>query len=151
MSGELRFTYASSGEVERCVYEWAEGPAYIRGYCIVAGAVRTFRKDRVTAWLYGTEHSLKSSTAPKARRKPSRPAGREILFTGFAAAERQAMEENATSSGWIVRRTVSKGLTCLICGPNAGPSKVRRALDQGTLVLGPEEMTEALLRDGEIA
>jgi len=150
MKRELRFTYATSGDAVRYVVEWLEAPAYIRGYCVETAATRTFRKDRITSWLDGTDGELRSSLPPRPRRREKRSPTREILFTGLAAAERAALEAAAERCGWTVRKTVSQTLTCLVCGPNAGPSKIERAMRQGSLVVDVDEVTEAFLRHGEV-
>ncbi len=54
---ELRFIYVDPDGVvtQRSVRAWVEYDEHIRGYCLLAGASRTFRKDRIEAWLEGTD------------------------------------------------------------------------------------------------
>jgi hypothetical protein len=51
----------------------------------------------------------------------------EILFTGFEDAARGKLERLAASKGMRVRTAVTKKLTLLCIGPNAGPTKIARA------------------------
>lgn len=53
----LSFVYVDFHGVvtEREVTRWTEYDEYIQGYCKAAGAMRTFRKDRIEEWLDGTD------------------------------------------------------------------------------------------------
>lgn len=73
----------------------------------------------------------------------------EILFTGFSASVRESLEDTARDEGMKVRKTVTKNLTFLCAGPNAGPTKVAEAKSRGALVLD-EDQFWTLIETGEI-
>jgi hypothetical protein len=128
---------------------WDESGAYLRGVCTVAGAYRTFRKDRISEYLDGSEKLLVSpfveGPPPIARRpldasgilsRTSRPEGvPTILFTGFSAPERAGLELAATQAGLFVCQSVVKGLNFLCTGSNAGPAKIEKSRQQGTYII----------------
>jgi DNA ligase (NAD+) len=73
---------------------------------------------------------------PKPARGPTRVV---VCFTGFSALEKEELEALALQSGDHVTASVTKKLGLLVCGDNAGPSKLEKAAVQGvTLVTGPE-------------
>jgi hypothetical protein len=51
----------------------------------------------------------------------------EVCFTGFRRADKEHLEVLATETGFRVRSKPTKGLGLLVCGYNAGPSKVAEA------------------------
>lgn len=57
---EMRFVYRNgAGEVsERMLLNWAEIGHYIKGHCTTKGSVLTFRKDRVSEYLNGSDALL---------------------------------------------------------------------------------------------
>ncbi|WP_312587789.1 hypothetical protein [Comamonas terrigena] len=136
----LRFAYVNAqGEVsQRELSQWQESGHYIRGHCMSSNAVKTFHKDRVQQYLDGCDSLLVDPYAPPPP-KPSPEAPQEsrpqILFTGFAKPERAAFEAQAVAAGLAVVSTVTKNLTFLACGGNAGPTKVEKSRQQGTFVV----------------
>lgn len=52
----------------------------------------------------------------------------EVCFTGFRRADKEALEAMATDVGFKVRSKPTRGLGLLVCGYNAGPSKVAEAI-----------------------
>lgn len=150
----LRFAYVNAqGEVsQRELSQWQESGHYIRGHCVSSNAVKTFRKDRVQQYLDGCDSLLVDPYAPPPP-KPAPEAPQEsrpqILFTGFAKAERAAFEAQAAAVGLAVVSTVTKNLTFLACGGNAGPTKVDKARNQGVFIV-PSSVLQALLFSGEL-
>lgn len=63
----------------------------------------------------------------------------EICFTGFSKTDRERLEELAEIHGYIVRKGVTQNLDYLVCGKNAGPSKVSQAESRGATILDEEE------------
>lgn len=131
----LEFLYTNAaGETKRRVLEsWTEEGHYLVGNDALAnGAPRTFRKDRVTAYLNGCASLLSTPFAgppPKIERAPRENSGSaldksqlDILFTGFAAKTRADLESASTAAGLKVVKTVTQQLTFLCIGPNAGQS-----------------------------
>jgi NAD-dependent DNA ligase len=58
----------------------------------------------------------------------SNPDGKlQVCFTGFPRAEKQEMVDLAQANQMIVRTDVSSKIDLLVCGPNAGWSKLKKA------------------------
>lgn len=150
----LRFVYCNAaGEVsERVLSKWLEAGHYVKGHDAAKGRVLTFRKDRVREYLDGCEALLKGPTAsspPKPARQASPESRPQILFTGYGAAQRKALEAQASEAGLAIVATVTKSLTFLACGPNAGPAKIEKARSQGVYIVADQHL-QALLLTGEL-
>ena len=150
----LRFIYCNAeGEVsERAISKWLEAGHYVKGHDSAKGRVLTFRKDRVREYLDGCEALLKGPSAsppPKPARQASPDSRPQILFTGYGAAQRKALEAQASEAGLFIVATVTKGLTFLACGPNAGPAKVEKSRAQGVYIVADQHL-QALLLTGEL-
>ncbi|MGS0724583.1 BRCT domain-containing protein [Shewanella sp. 0m-11] len=59
----------------------------------------------------------------------------EICFTGFNAVERNELETQAELVGLSVKKNVTKNLHILCIGENAGPSKVDKAREGGSVII----------------
>lgn len=157
----LHFVYEDArGDISvRQMTDWHFDGEYIRGFCHRAGDTRTFRFDRVVEFIAG-EELLEDSVGSKIEldmeqlvntytSKRAASAQPEILFTGFSASVRESLEDTARDEGMKVRKTVTKNLTFLCAGPNAGPTKVAEAKSRGALVLD-EDQFWTLIETGEI-
>lgn len=51
----------------------------------------------------------------------------EICFTGFGKSDKDRLSELATTAGFVVKDAVTKDLSLLVAGENAGPSKLKKA------------------------
>lgn len=150
----LRFIYCNAeGEVsERTLTHWFEAGHYVKGHDMAKGRVLTFRKDRVREYLDGCDSLLKgpSATPPPKPARQAAPASRpQMLLTGYGAAQRKALESQAADAGLCIVQTVTKGLTFLACGPNAGPAKIEKARSQGVYIVADQHL-QALLQTGEL-
>lgn len=148
----IEFIYLSPGKepTNRRLSDWKESGKYIIGWCDQAKAVRTFRKDRVVQYGEGVAELLTDASPeppPPVRRKASTLP--EILFTGFPAAVRTELEQFATESGMKVVKSATQNLAYLCGGPNAGPSKVERARQNGAWILDRDALFE-LIETGEL-
>lgn len=152
----LVFVYRNAaGEVsERRLDTWNENSVYLQGYCSLSGTPRTYRKDRVVEYLEGESLLLgdKAPLAPEpassATRSPA-DARPQILFTGFKAADRKALELLAEERGLRVVKTSTKNLSFLCAGSNAGPVKIKKAHEAGAFILTSSEL-ENMLETGEV-
>jgi len=166
----IRFTYKDSkGDVsDRELIQWKETSLYLQGRTDADTFPKSYRKDRIVAFLVG-EELLLGDAAPAAptaapRQSPVEfaasaaasgqptllPRGiHQILFTGFAAAHRAELERQAEESGMKVMRTAGKSLTFLCYGDNAGPSKVIKAQEAGAFIIDSAEFCR-LLNTGEM-
>lgn len=88
-------------------------------------------------WVY------KHGAAPKDDRS-------QICFTGFRAVECAEVEASAEGAAWLkVVQSVTSKLTFLCIGDNPGPAKVKKAGEQGAIVINRIQYA-ALLKDGEL-
>jgi NAD-dependent DNA ligase len=72
-----------------------------------------------------------------------------VCMTGFKAPERAQLEAAARRNNMDVRKSVTNHLTLLVCGPNAGPTKIHDAEAQGTIIVSAQEF-EKFLATGEV-
>ena len=148
----IEFVYQRPGAEPstRRLTDWKESGKYIIGWCDQAERVKTFRKDRVVQYADGVAELLTDPTPeppPPVRRKASTQP--EILFTGFAAAVRAELEQFAVESGMKVVKSATQNLAYLCGGPNAGPSKVEKARQNGAWILDQTALY-ALVETGEL-
>ncbi|MDP2128170.1 MAG: BRCT domain-containing protein [Pseudohongiella sp.] len=128
----------------REVSGWRETNTYIEGYCLAAGDVRTFRKDRILRFISGNELlQIGSISQSKATQKP-KVSKIEILFTGFSSGDRAELEKKAQTAGMLVRKSVTRNLHYLCAGENAGPNKISEAEDAGTTIIDESEFNDLL-------
>lgn len=73
-----------------------------------------------------------------------------VCFTGYSAAECEELHALAARATWLtITSTVTKKLTYLCAGTNAGPAKVAKAQAQGVPIIDRAEF-EALIAHGEV-
>jgi len=128
-------------EVEAVLSNWRESGRYLIGFNPEIGMPRTYRKDRVVQYHNDCDKQLGqpfTDPPPIVRKAKTVP---KILFTGFAASERSALEQYAIDSGFQVVKTPTKQLDYLCCGPNAGPAKVEKARLAGAWLLNDHDLT----------
>ncbi|WP_460926261.1 BRCT domain-containing protein [Pseudomonas sp. MC6] len=158
----LKFSYRDAkGDLsQRELIQWSENSVYIQGRSASDTFPKTYRKDRIIEVLLGAELLLKEAAPPSPRlqhdRKPPALVASEaasqtpdpkmspgrinqILFTGFAAAQRAELEQKALEYGLKVMSTAGKTLTFLCYGENAGPTKVSKALEAGAFIINSEQ------------
>lgn len=168
----LKFSYRDAkGDLsQRELIQWSENSIYIQGRSASDTFPKTYRKDRIIEVVLGAELLLNEAAPPSPRlqHNPQSPAlvaseaasrtphpkilpGRinQILFTGFAAAQRAELEQKAMESGLKVMSTAGKTLTFLCYGENAGPTKVSKALEAGAFIIDSEQFLN-LITTGEI-
>lgn len=125
------------------VHEWevpkaVETEEHISGYAVPNLGFRTFRKDRVLRFFPDdyvvTPKIPGEKDAVREHRRKARKL--EVCFTGFSAQERKDLEEKAEAEhGLQVRKNVTNSLDYLVAGKNAGWAKMKKAEEQGVLVL----------------
>lgn len=149
----LQFVYRNAADqvTVRKLTNWTEVGHYIKGYSVGEKKVLTFRKDRVAEYLTGAESLQYPHSSP-----PPRPAlaaapdlRPQVVFTGFAKVQRAALEAKAGESGLRVCQSVTKDLAYLCVGPNAGPTKIEKAMAQNVFIL-TENQLHKLLDTGEL-
>lgn len=149
----IKFSYrdADGRESVRTLTHWSENTRYIQGRGEGDTLPRTFRKDRVVEYLEGADQLLfdKAPPAPEPAPKAAPDLRAQILFTGFKAAERAALEAFAEQSGFRVMKTAGKSLALLCIGSNAGPTKVEAARAAGAFILNEMEFNQ-LAKTGEL-
>lgn len=159
----IKFAYKNAqGEMsERDVRFEYVSSAYIRGYCYFAEHERTFRLDRiyglieqtgefftVDEWLVlqGVAQLNKSAKESKPKTKLQKA---EICFTGFSKNERYELEVLAELSTFAVRKSVTKNLSFLVIGDNAGKSKISDAKTKCVKILTVNDFRN-MIETGEI-
>lgn len=163
----ISFTYKDAkGDVShRELIQWKENSLYLQGRSSTDTLPKTYRKDRIIAFITGEELLLKDSAPPAPiRPTPSEFAAataasgqsnmpgngiHQILFTGFVAAQRAELENQAEEAGMKVMKTAGKSLTFLCYGDNAGPSKVIKAQEAGAFIIDSEQFLR-LIQTGEL-
>lgn len=150
----IAFVYRnkSGEEKQHELRNWKEVGHYVEGWCVVSDGFKTFRKDRVVQYLGSAETILSDPYPPKAAISKEAKADQyapQILFTGFPASQRADLERRATESGMDVRKTVTLGLNFLCYGPTAGPTKVRKAMEQRVYLMDQAQFL-ILLDTGEL-
>lgn len=149
----LRFSYqdAKGESREWTLIRWSENTRYIQGRTATDSLPRTFRKDRVQAYLEGHDQLLfdRAPPAPEPAPKAQPDTRPQILFTGFKAADRAQLEAMAAENGFRVVKTVTNLLAVLCIGYNAGPAKVEEAREKGAFVLDQEQLRH-LINTGEV-
>ncbi|MGI9459738.1 MAG: exonuclease domain-containing protein [Pirellulales bacterium] len=76
----------------------------------------------------------------KQRKKYATAKGkREVLFTGVGKAKKAEYKSEAEAAGFYVPRRVTKNLTYLVCGLNAGDQKIRDAKAVRATITTPEK------------
>lgn len=111
----LGFTYTDAkGQTKAWrIAKWEEAGKYLKRVCVDDNKFRTFRKDRIVSYHDGVE-SLLIEPWPAPPPITSNP---DILFTGVVQARRAEFEALAEVHGMALRKTVTKGLVFLCCGP----------------------------------
>ncbi|NWO55012.1 BRCT domain-containing protein [Chromohalobacter israelensis] len=152
----VRFVYEDAkGNVSmREVAQWVDDGWQLKGICSSDSRFKTFRRDRIVEVL--TDPGLLVAIQRPAHLAPQQDPSTitsspslEILFTGFPKARRAALEEYASEAGMRLRKTVSKELSFVCAGPNAGSTKLRKAQGQCVAVLDESDFLW-LLGTGEL-
>ena len=89
------------------------------------------------AWIY-------SQRPPKTKEKLD-----QICFTGFDQTVRALLELKAREAHLEVAKSVTKNLRYLCAGPNAGPSKLKKAKQLHVILMSPEQF-ENMIETGEL-
>ncbi len=125
---------------------------YIQGICKKSNNIRTFRKDRILEYITDIneinsklEHFVKANPAPR-QANTTLP---DICFTGFKKEDKDKLIKIATEKNLTIRSSVTKKLSFLCCGYNAGPKKIETARKQGVIVLNEKQFI-AMLETGEL-
>ena len=88
---------------------------------------------------------LYEASPPKAKDQRS-----QVCFTGFREPEKSVLINLAEANGLRSVNSVTKNLSYLVCGENAGPLKMEKAAKQGAFLVEANEFI-ALMETGEIA
>lgn len=138
-----------------------EDDEYIDAFCNTTGAYKTFKRERILADVDDINTSstqqlvaewqsqsaiIQRGSGLKWQNKANKP---EVCFTGFAAKDKAELIAYAEAHGFFVRTDVSEGLSFLVCGTTAGPSKLQKAKAKGILLLNSATFKH-LAETGEI-
>lgn len=140
---------AAKGDVTtREVLVRSETDTSFTGVCLAARAIRTFRKDRVLAYLDDPAAEA-ARVAARAHIPPAPVSDLQVCFTGFGARDKARLTALAIERGLVVRASVTAQLNFLCTGARAGLTKRDQALQVGAALLTEEEFI-AFLETGEI-
>jgi len=117
------------------------------------GQIKTFIKENILADSFASFDSAdkeakilqKNYELNFPQRMPSRDGRNnkdgkfEVCFTGFRKADKEHLEAMAEEANFKVRSKPTKGLGLLVCGYNAGPSKVDEAIRMSVPVVNEIE------------
>ncbi len=138
-----------------------EDETYIDALCHTSNQIKTFRRDRILEEIVDIESQLTKDKVAQYQRQyeiishasherwMNRQGKPEICFTGFKSKEKEELIRHAEENGFFVRTGISSGLSFLVCGATAGPSKVKDARTQGVLLLNKDSYLH-LAATGEI-
>ncbi|MDH2998091.1 hypothetical protein A1D22_09405 [Pasteurellaceae bacterium LFhippo2] len=136
---------------------------YLEAYCHDKEDMRTFRVERIDneiidlstgevlskeQWLenHGIYHIVKRNKSYQSNSSYD-DFSEEICFTGFKKADRERLERLAILNDYVVRKSVTINLDYLVCGSNAGPTKLAQAESQGVSIIDEEEFLEMIGED----
>ncbi|MCV6588308.1 MAG: hypothetical protein OIF57_04650 [Marinobacterium sp.] len=151
--GELRVVYTElSGEVAAYdLVNWREGGLFITGYTY--DGFRPFLRERINHYYVKPDPFDICTSAPLTPLKPPKPPKTipVVVFTGFAKADKARLVAQAKEAGLTTssNRAVSGNTDCLVCGPKAGPAKLKKAEELGVVVVNETEF-QKLLETGEL-
>ncbi|MGI4993368.1 BRCT domain-containing protein [Halobacteriovorax sp. GFR7] len=147
----ISFIYedASGNKTTREITAYNIDDEYIKGFCHLRGEIRTFRKDRIVSFINKQSVEKLSTKTPTKKPRSTTETKTEILFTGFSAAKRADLEKVATNNSFKVRKSVTKNLAILCCGPNAGPKKLEESKEKGVEILTEDDFNK-LIQTGEL-
>lgn len=131
---------------------WVEEGAYLTGRNMADGRVKTYRIDRIQRYLDDAEALLikpRQSPPPRPAKAAPKKSQPEICFTGFEQSRKDELTAAAIEAGLNPVASVTVKLSFLVCGPNAGPVKVRKARERGIYVLR-EDQARDLFATGEL-
>jgi len=137
-TGALNFKYRDSKGDESVwsLDDWKEVGLYIKA--TTEHGPRTFRKDRVLAYLDGGDALLKnpSPPPPPIPRKADPSHVVDIVFSCFSKADKAALTAKAKAAGFVVRSEMTKYLHFVCFGTaNFAPTKHQKAMEQGVCIL----------------
>ncbi|WP_455427507.1 BRCT domain-containing protein [Dryocola sp. LX212] len=157
MSGKI-FVYVDSKKNVSIqhIHDIAENDIYIQGISLLPqdeGKFKSFRKDRVVTELnsFPPDPPKAISTVNPHNYSSKRIKSEifDICFTGFKKEIRTELETLATNNDMVVRKSVANNLQVLCCGENAGPTKIKTARNNNTIIVNEEAFINLLLT-GEI-
>lgn len=161
----LGFSYEdSTGNLSDRIVEFrsiskSNGLTYLKSICTDRRAPRTFRTDRMMsvfsletgeliddldAYLTSTKPPVTKSKFARPKQSSTDSATKvkkpEIFFTGLWQEDRQYYESMAPLCGFKVVKSMTKNLTYLCCGVNAGPKKIEEAEARGIAIMDISEL-----------
>ncbi len=135
-----------------------ESDTYLNGHCHSTGSYKTFRKDRILGTFSNqlngqkivVEFQKKYNILKKRVGTKYNIENKEgVCFTGFVKIEKNELITIAKKNNFQIKPNVSKNVKFLVCGDNAGPSKLKKALILGCYILKKETFLH-LLKNKEI-
>ncbi len=135
---------------------------HFSGQDLIANRYKVYRKDRVVEYLDNAEEVLalypiepfkSPSGGGTTGINPHNPGNLlEVCFTGFRKADKERLTKLAQENRLYVARDVTVNLGILVCGYNAGPKKIERAVNsaQKVEIMNEEEFLH-FVETGEVS
>ncbi len=152
MSQNISFNYRNSkGEESHfSIYLLKSYEYYFSGRTLDTNEYRTFKKERVIQYDNDSESIIAKQPIEEVKAFDGNPLAFiksynpnqlfEVCFTGFKKADKTRLIEIAKNNNMYIASDVTTNLGILVCGYNAGPKKIERALNSARTV---EIMDEA--------
>ncbi len=133
---------------------------YFIGWSVLQDKVKTLRSDRVLQTFNTAEEAelaLSKMDIPLSTHREdyepkyhiSRPDAFDICFTGFKKADKEELTKLAQDNDINICKSITLHLDMLCYGYNAGPIKLRKAMNKGIFIVNREQF-ENFLETGEI-
>lgn len=159
LDNSISFIYIDSkgNTTERTVINFSQNDDYLEGYCTLREETKTFRKDRIQKILDSVYTNLPEENQLICnffnKRRDGSPIGKvetnEICFTGFSSKRKKELIDLAKDNGFVIRASATTYLDFLICGSNAGLSKIQKAKSSGAIIMTEDEFIK-ILDTGEL-
>ena len=75
-------------------------------------------------------------------------AGKTVCYTGFTDADKAVLREISDELGMAVKTSISRRVELLVCGPNAGPAKIRKCEELSIPVVDIEDFLTTITAEG---
>jgi len=155
---------ASGNITARTITEPSGSGNYIQGRCSLRNnSLRTFRVDRVVEFFNNEDEAIeklnyhiknktlfpKPKNKSKSKSKSKSDYWMSICFTGFKKQDKERLAEIALKTNMDIKKSITINLNILCYGYNAGPVKLKKAREQGVMIMDEGQFI-SLLKDAEL-
>ena len=117
-------------------------PNHFSGKELGTDAYKTFKKERVVSYDANASAIIEASPIEPYKNEQTIASIKsynpnelfEVCFTGFKKADKERLISLAKEKNMYVAADVTNNLGALVCGYNAGPKKIEKAINSATKV-----------------